>query len=53
MSTIGRLRGPASKEELVTTALLVIDVQQSFLHRPYWRDEEEIPFRARLLELEQ
>jgi nicotinamidase-related amidase len=35
----------------VTTALLVIDVQQSFLHRPYWRDEEEAPFRARLLEL--
>ena len=35
----------------MTTALLVIDVQQSFLHRPYWRDEEEAPFRARLLEL--
>jgi nicotinamidase-related amidase len=35
----------------VTTALLVIDVQQSFRHRPYWRDEEEAPFRARLLEL--
>jgi nicotinamidase-related amidase len=36
---------------VTTTALLVIDVQQSFLHRPYWRDEEEAPFRARLLEL--
>ena len=33
------------------TALLVIDVQQSFLHRPYWRDEEAAPFRDRLLEL--
>jgi nicotinamidase-related amidase len=32
-------------------ALLVIDVQQSFLHRPYWRDEEVPAFRARLLEL--
>jgi nicotinamidase-related amidase len=35
----------------VNTALLVIDVQQSFLHRPYWRDEEEPRFRGRLLEL--
>ena len=35
----------------MTTALLVIDVQQSFLHRPYWRGEEEAPFRERLLEL--
>lgn len=33
------------------TALLVIDVQESFLHRPFWRDEAEGPFRARLLEL--
>jgi len=35
----------------MTTALVVIDVQQSFLHRPYWRGEEAEPFRARLLEL--
>jgi len=35
----------------MTTALLVIDVQQSFLHRSYWRDEEAVPFRERLLEL--
>lgn len=33
------------------TALLVIDVQRSFLHRPYWSDAEEAPFRVRLLEL--
>jgi nicotinamidase-related amidase len=33
------------------TALLVIDVQQSFLHRPYWRDDDEPRFRARVLEL--
>jgi nicotinamidase-related amidase len=35
----------------VNTALLVIDVQQSFRHRPYWRDEDLPEFRARLLEL--
>jgi nicotinamidase-related amidase len=33
------------------TALLVIDVQQSFLSRAYWREEEVPPFRTRLLEL--
>jgi nicotinamidase-related amidase len=33
------------------TALLVIDVQQSFLHRSFWSDEEEAPFRSRLLQL--
>ena len=33
------------------SALLVIDVQQSFLHRPYW-DERELPaFRQALLAL--
>jgi nicotinamidase-related amidase len=35
----------------MNAALLVIDVQQSFLHRPYWSDEEAAPFRAKLLEL--
>ncbi len=35
----------------MNTALLVIDVQQSFQHRPYWRDEGLPLFRARLLEL--
>jgi nicotinamidase-related amidase len=35
----------------MTAALLVIDVQQSFLHRPYWNDGEVPLFRARLLEL--
>ncbi|BDG10025.1 isochorismatase family protein [Anaeromyxobacter paludicola] len=35
----------------MNTALLVIDVQQSFLHRPYWRDEEAAAFRDRLLAL--
>ncbi len=35
----------------MTTALLVIDVQESFRHRPYWRSDEEGPFRARLTEL--
>jgi nicotinamidase-related amidase len=33
------------------TALLVIDVQQSFLSRPYWREEEVPLFPTRLLEL--
>ena len=33
------------------TALLVIDVQQSFLSRPYWCEDEVPPFRTRLLEL--
>lgn len=35
----------------MTAALLVIDVQESFRQRAYWRDEAEAPFRARLLEL--
>ena len=51
MSTLGRQARPRTGGSPVTTALLVIDVQQSFLHRPYWRDEEEAPFRTRLLEL--
>jgi nicotinamidase-related amidase len=33
------------------TALLAIDVQQSFLKRPYWRDDEAAPFLARLQSL--
>jgi len=36
----------------VNAALLVIDVQQSFQHRPSWSDEELPAFRARLLELD-
>ena len=51
MSTVSRPLRPRTGESAVTTALLVIDVQQSFLHRPSWRDEEAVPFRARLLEL--
>jgi nicotinamidase-related amidase len=35
----------------MNAALLVIDVQQSFQHRPSWRDDDESFFRARLLEL--
>jgi nicotinamidase-related amidase len=35
----------------MNAALLVIDVQHSFLHRPYWRDEDVPLFRARILEL--
>lgn len=35
----------------MNTALLVIDVQHSFQHRPYWREDDLPPFRARLLEL--
>lgn len=34
------------------TALLVIDVQQSFQQRPSWRDDEVPGFRARLVELD-
>lgn len=33
------------------TALLVIDAQQSFLHRPYWRDEDFPAFIANLQRL--
>ncbi|MBW8302015.1 MAG: isochorismatase family protein, partial [Hydrogenophaga sp.] len=29
------------------TALLVIDVQESFRHRPYWRDEDVVDFLSR------
>ncbi|NDV11762.1 isochorismatase family protein [Crenobacter caeni] len=32
-------------------ALIVIDVQQSFLHRPYWSDEDLPAFRAALVKL--
>lgn len=35
----------------MNAALLVIDVQQSFQHRPYWRDDDVPRFRARLLDL--
>lgn len=35
----------------MNTALLVIDVQESFRYRPYWRDDELPAFRARVLEL--
>jgi nicotinamidase-related amidase len=34
-----------------TPALLVIDVQQSFLHAPYWREDDVPVFRENLLEL--
>ena len=34
------------------SALLVIDVQQSFLHTPYWLPEGEAPFQQALLKLE-
>jgi nicotinamidase-related amidase len=33
------------------SALVVIDVQQSFQHRPSWREDDVPRFRARLLEL--
>jgi nicotinamidase-related amidase len=33
------------------TALLVVDVQQSFRARPYWRDEDAQPFIARVQNL--
>lgn len=33
------------------TALLIIDVQQSFLHAPYWRDDDVPAFREKLLKL--
>ena len=35
----------------VNTALLAIDVQESFRYRPYWRDDDLPAFRARVLEL--
>lgn len=34
-----------------TTALLIIDVQKSFLSRPFWVEEETIDFRKSLLRL--
>ncbi len=35
----------------MSSALIVIDVQQSFLHRPYWREEELPAFLANLQKL--
>jgi nicotinamidase-related amidase len=34
-----------------TPAVLVIDVQQSFLHAPYWREDDVPLFRQHLLQL--
>lgn len=34
-----------------TPAVLVIDVQQSFLHAPYWRDDDVPAFRRQLVRL--
>jgi nicotinamidase-related amidase len=34
-----------------TTALLVIDAQESFRHRPYWSDAEFAPFSSRIQSL--
>jgi nicotinamidase-related amidase len=34
-----------------TPAVLVIDVQQSFLHAPYWREDDVPAFRRHLLQL--
>lgn len=34
------------------TALVVIDVQQSFQHRPFWREDEVPAFRSNLIELD-
>ena len=34
-----------------TPAVLVIDVQQSFLHAPYWREDDVPLFREKLLKL--
>ena len=34
------------------SALLIIDVQQSFLHMPYWSSESEAPFQQALLKLD-
>jgi len=35
----------------MSSALIVIDVQQSFLHRPYWRDDDLPAFLANLQKL--
>src|SRR5690606_17136123 len=42
---------PTTEEAHMTTALLVIDVQQSFMHRPFWRADDVPDFIARLQQL--
>jgi nicotinamidase-related amidase len=39
---------PSSPERSMKSALVVIDVQQSFLHRPYWQASELSSFLDRL-----
>lgn len=36
---------------MTDTALLVIDVQESFKHRPYWNEQDFLPFKSKLLKL--
>jgi nicotinamidase-related amidase len=38
---------PTAQGHAVQTALLLVDVQQSFTHRPYWPGEEAGPFLQR------
>ena len=38
---------PSGRHELSNVALLVIDVQESFRHRPFWDDADVPPFTGR------
>jgi nicotinamidase-related amidase len=45
------MRSIAAGDASMKTALLVIDVQQSFQQRPYWREEDARPFLSRVQQL--
>jgi nicotinamidase-related amidase len=45
------MRSIATGDATMKTALLVIDVQQSFQQRPYWREDDVRPFLSRIQQL--
>jgi nicotinamidase-related amidase len=45
------MRAIIQQESVMKTALIVIDVQQSFEHRPYWREDGVSGFVSRLQKL--
>jgi nicotinamidase-related amidase len=45
------MRAMPTGDNPVKTALLVVDVQQSFQQRPYWRDEDVAPFLTHIQKL--
>jgi nicotinamidase-related amidase len=45
------MRAPNEEPHAMKSALIVIDVQQSFQHRPYWREDDAGAFLSRIQNL--